>query len=71
MASDKILSSKRDGIGSLVFNHPEKRNALSPDMALAAAEVIEDFARDPAEGAPVLHGPPAPAEADRQPAGRP
>jgi enoyl-CoA hydratase/carnithine racemase len=56
MANDKILSSKRDGIGSLVFNHPEKRNALSPDMALAAAEVIEDFERDPQVRVIVLSG---------------
>ena len=56
MADDKILSSKRDGIGSLVFNNPEKRNALSPDMALAAAEVIEDFERDPAIRVIVLSG---------------
>ncbi len=56
MANDKILSSRREGIGSLVFNHPEKRNALSPDMALAAAEVIEDFARDPEVRVIVLSG---------------
>ena len=56
MANDKILSSKRDGIGSLVFNHPEKRNALAPDMALAAAEVIEDFERDPQVRVIVLSG---------------
>lgn len=56
MASDKILSSKRDGIGSLVFNYPEKRNALSPDMALAAADVIEEFARDPEVRVIVLSG---------------
>ena len=56
MANDKILSSKRDGIGSLVFNHPEKRNALAPDMALAAAEVIDDFERDPQVRVIVLSG---------------
>ncbi len=56
MANDKILSSKRDGIGSLVFNNPEKRNALSPDMALAAADVIEDFERDPDVRVIVLSG---------------
>jgi enoyl-CoA hydratase len=54
--ANKILSSKRDGIGALVFNQPEKRNALSPDMALAAAEVIEDFARDPEVRVVVLSG---------------
>jgi enoyl-CoA hydratase/carnithine racemase len=46
MQNEKILSSRREGVGSLVFNQPEKRNALSPDMALAAAEIIEDFERD-------------------------
>jgi enoyl-CoA hydratase/carnithine racemase len=56
MADDKILASKRDGIGSLVFNHPEKRNALSPDMALAAADAIEDFARDASVRVIVLSG---------------
>jgi enoyl-CoA hydratase/carnithine racemase len=56
MQNAKILSTKRDGVGSLVFNQPEKRNALSPDMAVAAAEVIEDFARDPAVRVIVLSG---------------
>jgi enoyl-CoA hydratase/carnithine racemase len=46
MPNEKILYSRRDGVGALVFNQPEKRNALSPDMALAAAEIIEDFERD-------------------------
>ncbi|MCC6532521.1 MAG: enoyl-CoA hydratase/isomerase family protein [Burkholderiales bacterium] len=46
MENDKIIASKRDGIGSLVINNPEKRNAFSLDMSLAAAEVIEDFAAD-------------------------
>ncbi|RPI41127.1 MAG: enoyl-CoA hydratase [Betaproteobacteria bacterium] len=56
MDNDKILASKRDGIGSLVFNHPEKRNALSPDMALAAAEIIQGFERDPDVRVIVLSG---------------
>lgn len=53
---DKILASKRDGIGSLVFNNPEKRNAFSLEMSLAAADVIEDFAADPAVRVIVLSG---------------
>jgi len=56
MHNDKILSSKRNGIGSLVFNHPEKRNAISLDMSLAAADVMEDFARDPEVRVIVLSG---------------
>jgi enoyl-CoA hydratase len=54
--NDKILSSKRDGVGSLVFNNPEKRNAFSLEMSLAAADVIEDFAADPAVRVIVLSG---------------
>ena len=29
-ATDKILSVKEDGIGWLIFNNPERRNAVSP-----------------------------------------
>jgi enoyl-CoA hydratase/carnithine racemase len=56
MATDNILSSKRDGIGSLIFNNPERRNAISLEMSLAAADVIEDFAADPNVRVIVLSG---------------
>jgi len=56
VATDKILSSKRDGVGSLIFNNPEKRNAFSLEMSLAAADVIEDFAADPDVRVIVLSG---------------
>jgi len=56
MDDDKILSSKRDGIGSLIINNPEKRNAFSIEMSLAAADVIEQFAADPEVRVIVLSG---------------
>ncbi len=56
MEDNKILASKRDGIGSLVINNPEKRNAFSIDMSLAAADVIEAFGSDPEVRVIVLSG---------------
>ena len=56
MSSDKILSKKNGPIGHLIFNNPEKRNAFSLDMSLAAADVLEDFAGDDAIRVIVLSG---------------
>lgn len=53
---DKIIARKQDGIGSLIFNNPEKRNAISLEMSLAAADVIDDFASDPEVRVIVLSG---------------
>ena len=56
MENDKIIARKQDGIGSLVFNNPEKRNAISLEMSLAAADAIEDFDADPNVRVIVLSG---------------
>lgn len=56
MDEDKILSSKQDGIGSLVINNPEKRNAFSIEMSLVAADVIDAFAADPEVRVIVISG---------------
>ena len=53
---DKILSRKNGAIGHLIFNNPEKRNAFSLDMSLAAADVLDDFLADPAIRVIVLSG---------------
>ena len=55
-ADSKILSKKNGAIGHLVFNNPEKRNAFSLEMSLAAADVIEDFLADDAIRVIVLSG---------------
>ena len=52
----KILSKKVGSIGHLIFNNPEKRNAFSLDMSIAAAGVMEDFLNDPAIRVIVLSG---------------
>jgi enoyl-CoA hydratase/carnithine racemase len=56
MSNDQILSRKNGPIGSLIFNNPEKRNAFSLEMSLAAADVLEDFAADDAIRVIVLSG---------------
>jgi enoyl-CoA hydratase len=55
-ADNKILSRKVGGTGHLIFNNPEKRNAFSLEMSLAAADVIEDFLADDAIRVIVLSG---------------
>ena len=45
-AEGKILSKKIGHVGHLVFNNPEKRNAFSLDMSVAAAGVMDDFLSD-------------------------
>ena len=54
--SDKILGTKKGAIGTLTFNYPEKHNAMSPEMAQAAAAVINDFNADPAVRVIILRG---------------
>jgi enoyl-CoA hydratase len=44
--TDKIISRREEGIGRLIFNNPEKRNAVSLDMWQAVERVLEDFAAD-------------------------
>lgn len=56
MDEDKISSSKLDGIGSLVINNPEKRNAFSIEMSLIAADVVDAFAADPEVRVIVISG---------------
>lgn len=54
--SDKILGTKKGAVGTLTFNYPEKHNAMSPEMAQAAAAVINDFESDPAIRVIILKG---------------
>jgi enoyl-CoA hydratase/carnithine racemase len=45
-ATDKILARKEGRVGTLVFNNPERHNAVSLEMWEAATKVIEDFGSD-------------------------
>lgn len=44
--TDKLLARKDGAVGWLVFNQPEKRNAVSYEMWQALPSVLEGFARD-------------------------
>ncbi|MBX9592521.1 MAG: enoyl-CoA hydratase/isomerase family protein [Hyphomonadaceae bacterium] len=44
--TDKILARKEGRVGTLVFNNPERHNAVSLDMWEAASRVLDDFAGD-------------------------
>lgn len=47
LPTDKMIGEKRDGVGHLIFNNPEKRNATSLEMWQAAKIILDDFATDP------------------------
>lgn len=44
--TDKIMSRRENGVGHLVFNNPEKRNAVSLEMWQAADRALDDFVAD-------------------------
>src|SRR5215472_1290845 len=44
--TDKMLSRKEGAVGYLIFNNPERRNAVSLEMWEAATRILEDFAGD-------------------------
>jgi len=46
MSTDKILVNREGPIGFLIFNNPERRNAVSLDMWQRAGEVVAEFAAD-------------------------
>jgi enoyl-CoA hydratase/carnithine racemase len=52
----KMIARKEDGIGWMIFNQPEKLNAVSYDMWVAVPKIIADFEADPAVRVIVLAG---------------
>lgn len=54
--TDKMLSRKEGSVGYLIFNNPERHNAVSLEMWEAASEYLEDFANDKAIHVVVLTG---------------
>ncbi len=45
-ATDKMLARKEGRVGTLIFNNPERHNAVSLEMWQAATAILADFARD-------------------------
>jgi enoyl-CoA hydratase/carnithine racemase len=56
MASDKILSRVEGAVGHVIFNNPERRNAVSLDMWEAVERAVDGFAADPAVRLVVFSG---------------
>jgi enoyl-CoA hydratase/carnithine racemase len=54
--TDKMLARKDGTVGHLIFNNPERRNAVSLEMWEAAADILDDFVKDEAIRVVVLSG---------------
>ena len=55
--TDKIIGKvDDDGIGWLIFNQPERHNALSLSMWQGIGDVLERFAEDPAVRVAIMRG---------------
>ncbi len=56
LAEGKILASVKDGVGRIVFNQPEKRNAMSVNMWEGMGQALDIFAEDTSVRCVVLAG---------------
>jgi enoyl-CoA hydratase/carnithine racemase len=54
--TDKMIADKDGAIGWITFNNPERRNAVSMAMWEALADIVDDYAKDPAIRVIVLKG---------------
>ena len=54
--TDKIISPREDGVAHVVFNNPDKRNAVSLDMWQAVEGALDRFAADDDVRVVVLSG---------------
>jgi enoyl-CoA hydratase len=45
-ATDKMLARKEGRVGTMIFNNPERHNAVSLEMWQAATTILDDFAKD-------------------------
>jgi enoyl-CoA hydratase len=54
--SERMIAQKDGAIGWMIFNNPERRNALSLDMWQAMPTILEHFERDPDVRVVVLKG---------------
>src|SRR3954469_18445213 len=44
--SDKMLARKDGRVGTMIFNNPERHNAVSLEMWQSAAKILDDFSKD-------------------------
>jgi enoyl-CoA hydratase/carnithine racemase len=55
-AEGKMLATKDDGVGLVIFNQPEKRNAMSVGMWAGLGEILDDFEQDGSVRVVILTG---------------
>ena len=56
LPTEKVIAERRDGVGWLTFNQPERRNAISQEMWDGIAAAGEAFAADPGIRVVVMRG---------------
>jgi enoyl-CoA hydratase len=56
LKTEKMIGYKEDGVGWMVFNNPERRNAIGLEMSIAIPEILESFAKDPEVRVVVMTG---------------
>lgn len=56
MPSDKMISKVDGGVGWMIFNNPERHNAISLEMWEAALEIMAGFSADPSVRVMVVTG---------------
>lgn len=56
LSSDKMIARKDDGIGWVIFNNPQKHNALTHDMRKALLEIFDAYDADDEVRVIVLKG---------------
>jgi enoyl-CoA hydratase/carnithine racemase len=44
--TEKILARRQAGVGTIIFNNPERHNAVSLDMWAAVSRMLEEYAGD-------------------------
>ena len=54
--TDKMLSRKEGGVGYVIFNNPERHNAVSLEMWAATRAILDDFRADNSIRVVVLTG---------------
>jgi enoyl-CoA hydratase/carnithine racemase len=54
--TDKMIARKEGQVGHLIFNNPERHNAVSFEMWRATLEILDDFAADGGVRVVVLSG---------------
>jgi len=55
-ATEKLIARKDGAIGWIIFNNPQKRNAMSLEMSEATATAMESYAKDPEVRVVILRG---------------